>query len=76
MIFQISLPWNGYTSYADGAAFHVAECLLSKSSLAGERVFGNATSLPLLLEKPKQLGGNRTAFLFESHIVRCKRKTI
>ena len=46
MTFQVSLPWNGYTSYADGAAFH-AKVIDRLSALPGVASAGVALNIPL-----------------------------
>jgi predicted permease len=46
MTFQVSLPWNGYTSYTDGATFH-AKVLDRLASLPGVTSVAVAQRLPL-----------------------------
>jgi putative ABC transport system permease protein len=46
MTFQISLPWNGYKSYADNAAFH-AKMIDRLATLPGVASIGVASRLPL-----------------------------
>lgn len=46
MIFQLSLPWNGYTSYADAAAFH-AKIVDRLAALPGVTSVAIALRVPL-----------------------------
>jgi predicted permease len=46
MTFQVSLPWNGYTSYTDGAVFH-AKVVDRLAALPGVTSAAVALSLPL-----------------------------
>ena len=46
MTFQVSLPWNGYTSYADGAVFH-AKMVDRLSVLPGVMSVALALRVPL-----------------------------
>jgi putative ABC transport system permease protein len=46
MMFQASLPWEGYTSYADNAAFH-AKMIDRLAALPGVTAVGVASRLPL-----------------------------
>lgn len=58
--FQVSLPWNGYTSYAAGAEFHT-RVMDRLAALPGVTVVGAASRLPLAsrgvpLRRPVQAG--------------------
>ena len=46
MTFQVALPWNGYSSYAEGAAFH-ARMMDRLSALPGVTSAAGALHLPL-----------------------------
>ena len=46
MTFQVSLPWNGYTSYTDGATFH-AKMVDRLAALPGVTSVAVALQLPL-----------------------------
>ena len=46
MTFQVSLPWNGYTSYGDGAAFH-AKVIDRLAALPGVTSAAVAVRVPL-----------------------------
>ena len=46
MTFQVSLPWNGYTSYTAGAVFH-AKMVDRLAALPGVTAAGVALSIPL-----------------------------
>ena len=60
MMFQVSLPWNGYTSYGADAEFH-AKVMDRLAALPGVRIVGAVSRVPLAsravpLRRPVQAG--------------------